>query len=171
LNFSGVSRNSRVLSGGIFNRSSQVSSSAVENPPKIQVHVLTGGIMTVSSGFHLNNVKVEGDICMINREGKKRRLETRMTKKTMIIMTSFIILQIVFLCSTILKQITYSVKDLYDELVLYYLQMILVCASFLSCFFNSLTFIIVTPVLKEQTKQSAEKVNSFFKERWNKLVK
>jgi len=148
------------MSGVFTNRSGRVSPTTSDPPPKIQIHVSTGGIVTMSSGFKLNDVKVEGDICMINREGNKRRLETRMTKKTIIIMTPFILLRIVFLGSTVLKRLITG--DIYTRLLMFYLHMVLVCVSFLSCLFNSLTFILLTPILKDKSKLFLRNLKTFF---------
>ena len=137
----------------------------IKTNPIIKVYNSSGNIELHSKPLKINSLKVEGDICLINREGNKRRLETRMTKRTVIIMGSFILMRIIFVVSIVMRQMTYFFNDIEprQELLYYLIEVCFICVSFSSCFLNSLTFILVTSYFKDTTINCFKKVLKFFK--------
>lgn len=106
-------------------------------------------------------VKVDGDVCLMshggnkNREKGKRRLEARTAKKTFMIMLSFLSCQFMSLCSIIVHKMPIftenkQVIDGFDQkfFALSLLGIFFTILSFLSCFFNAFTFIVVTDYFK-----------------------
>lgn len=101
---------------------------------------------------NLNNV--QGDICVLNanttnREVGKRNLEVRTAKRTFIIMISFFLFRLFGILPIIVAQI-YGLTNTNSDTVLNYIDICFNLVSFLSCFFNTFTFIIVNDLFKKE---------------------
>ena len=139
-----------------------------KKPSFISVYSAPGVFtLKLKNNLKINNVSVEGDVCILNkstREKGKRKLEVRMSKKSLIIMTSFVSLRIFFISSIILRQ--YSFKDGVADVAkfkIFLLEILFIWLSFFSCFLNSFTFIMVTDFFKQQAKQNFTRLYCYLK--------
>jgi hypothetical protein len=112
--------------------------------------------------------KIEGDICCMttNKNTKvksKRRLEVKTAKKTFILTIAFLSCRICYLIAILVRQI-YSQSPQVLRLKAN-IEIFLILASYLSCFFNSFTFILVTDFFKMKAikymQLIRQKVNEF----------
>ena len=114
-------------------------------------------------------VKLEGDVCLMghagnkNREKGKRRLEVRTAKKTFIIMISFLSCRIMFLLAIVIRKLPFFtrsglvVHNFHEKFfALSQIAIYFTILSYLSCFFNSFTFILVTDFFKHEAKRNIE---------------
>jgi len=123
--------------------------------------------------MYIKKIKISGDICVMtdnNREKKKRRLEAKTTQKTIIIMSTFISCRTIFLLVIVFRQIPIVENDFFsstynlttDQItkinVFYLIELILIVISFISCFLNSFTFIMLTENIRNQAHEYILKV-------------
>jgi hypothetical protein len=118
-----------------------------------------------------------GDFCILpnNKEKAKRRVEARTTRKAIIIMTSFICCRVPFLLVIIFRQISSLQANFFSPLYvltaqqinkvyLYFLfELILLTFSYISCFLNSFTFMMVTENVRNEAKDYIFKFYLFIK--------
>ena len=100
-----------------------------------------------------------------NKEKKKRRLEAKTTQKTIIIMSTFICCRVIFLLVIIFRQIPIFENDFFSATFnltkeqitkinnFYLIELILIGISFISCFLNSFSFIMLTDNVKNHAHE------------------
>ena len=152
-----------------LNDREKTSSSNVSNPKNLPVQICdeNGCVKTQKKVFFKNN-KVEGDICIVSKNGAnkeigKRRLEARMTKKTFIIMVSFVSCRVFYIMAVLIR--TSDHYFVFDAEILHlnsYLEIFFTILSFFSCFVNALSFIIVTEYFRNLTKDYILKLSKNF---------
>ena len=104
-------------------------------------------------------IKVDGEVFNVSSNVNKgrRRLEIRTAKKTFTIMLSFLSCQLIFLLSILIHKLPLFsqnglIVDQFHEKFFTYTQLgiYLTIFSYLSCFLNSFTFILVTDLFKTE---------------------
>lgn len=120
------------------------------------------------------SLTIEGDVCVMNNKNKekgKRRLEVRTAKKTFILMLSFVSCRFSFLLTVIIRKIPITVRDSYEANgkldMLNQLEICFHVVSFLSCFFNSFTFIMVTDFFRNEALRHFRNARAILKAKLN----
>ena len=118
-----------------------------------------------------------GDFCVMptNKEKVKRRVEARTARKTIIIMASFICCRVLFLLVIIFRQIpslqddfflpsnNLTAEQIYKVDLYFLFELMLITFSYISCFINSFTFIMVTDNVRNEAKDYIYKLYIFIR--------
>lgn len=126
----------------------------MEVPPNVIIRIFDeNGVIDVKHTAELNIGNVRGDVCLLTKGSTIKNLEKRMTIKTVIIIVPFLILQAFFIVSIVLREIINSRSadfTFYTKQIYFYFSLLFRVFSASSCFTNSLSFILVTPVYKKK---------------------